>query len=73
MRPDKVALKLLITLVGLVLVLEGLPYAVSPEGMQKWLRQLLDMPPASLRVMGFFAIAAGLLLCFVTQRTSLLD
>jgi uncharacterized protein YjeT (DUF2065 family) len=64
-------LKLLITLLGLILVLEGLPYATSPEAMQKWLRQLLEMPPTSLRIMGFWAIAAGLILCFLTQRTGL--
>ncbi len=62
-------MKLLITLIGLVLVLEGLPYAVMPEKMQAWLRQLLAATPGQLRVMGVLAMAAGFLLCYLTQRT----
>ena len=62
-------MKLLITLIGLVLVLEGLPYLAFPEKMQAWLRQLLQVSPAQLRVMGLFAVAMGLFLCFLTQRT----
>lgn len=65
-------MKLLVTLIGLVLVLEGLPYAAFPEAMQDWLRQLTVLKPSVLRVLGFVAIAVGLLLCFMTQRTRLL-
>ncbi|HHB77168.1 MAG TPA: DUF2065 domain-containing protein, partial [Desulfobulbus sp.] len=36
-------MKLLVTLIGLVFVLEGLPYLVFPDAMQRWLRQLLEM------------------------------
>ena len=64
-------MKLLITLIGLVFVLEGVPYVACPEAMQKWLRQLLTMRPGQLRVMGLLAMALGLLLCYITQRTAL--
>ncbi len=64
-------MKLLVTLVGLVLVFEGLPYAACPEAMRRWLRQLTEMPPAVLRVMGLVAVAVGLGLCYLTQRTHL--
>ena len=64
-------MKLLVTLVGLVLVFEGLPYAACPEAMGRWLRQLTEMPPAVLRVMGVVAVAVGLGLCYLTQRTHL--
>lgn len=65
-------MKLLITLVGLVLVLEGLPYVAFPKAMQEWLRQLTETDPKILRVMGIIAMAIGFLLCYVTQRTNLL-
>lgn len=65
-------MKLLVTLVGLILVLEGLPYAAFPEPMQRWLGQMAIMPPRVLRVVGLLAIGAGLLLCYLTQRTTLL-
>ena len=64
-------MKLLISLIGLVLILEGLPYAAFPEAMQKWLRQLTELPPRVLRTIGFGAVACGLFLCFLTQRTNL--
>jgi len=66
-------MKLLITLIGLVLIFEGLPYAAFPETMQRWLAHLLQERPGTLRLMGFIAMACGLLLCYLTQRTSLFD
>jgi len=62
-------MKLLITLIGLVMILEGLPYVAFPEKMQAWLKQLMEMEPAMLRVMGLMAMGCGFLLCFLTQRT----
>ena len=66
-------MKLLITLIGLVFVLEGLPYVAFPEAMKKWLRQVMDMTPGQLRAMGLIAMGIGLLLCYITQRTGLFD
>jgi len=64
-------MKLLLTLIGLVFIFEGLPYVVSPEAMQRWLRQLLEMPPGQLRLMGLIAMGFGFLLCFITQRSGM--
>ncbi len=75
----KRAMKILLLLIGMVLVLEGLPYAANPEKMQQWLRQLTEIPaeqlrvigPAEqLRVIGMVSMAAGLLICFLVQKTS---
>ena len=63
-------MELLISLIGLVLILEGLPYAAFPEAMQKWLRQVTALPPRVLRISGFGAVVCGLLLCYLTQRTN---
>ena len=65
-------MKLLVSLLGLVLVLEGLPYAAFPEPMQQWLKQMVVMPPRILRIFGFLAIGAGLFLCYIAQRTAIL-
>jgi uncharacterized protein YjeT (DUF2065 family) len=64
-------LKTLIALIGLVLILEGLPYAAFPEAMQNWLRQLAEIRPNILRTIGWLAVAAGLLLCYLSQRSGL--
>ena len=66
-------MKFLFTLIGLVFILEGLPYLTFPEAMQKWLRQLVELRPAQLRVVGLFAVGMGLLICFVTMRTGLFN
>lgn len=66
-------MKLLCTLIGLVLILEGLPYLTFPEAMQKYLRQLMEMRPGQLRIVGFFAVGIGLLICFITLRTHLFN
>ena len=64
-------MKLLITLIGLVFILEGLPYVASPEGMQRWLHRILEMEPGQLRFMGLVAMGVGFLLCFLSLRTGL--
>ena len=66
-------MKLLVTLIGLVLVLEGLPYVASPESMQRWLRQILEMEPTYLRRIGMVAMVLGFALCFLAQRSSLFN
>ena len=66
-------MKYLITLIGLVLILEGLPYVASPEAMQKWLHQLTRVPPSQLRIMGLVAMAAGFLILLFARRSGLLQ
>lgn len=65
-------MKFLVSLIGVILVIEGLPYAAFPAPMQKWLKQMTVMPPKVLRVFGILAIAVGFFLCFLAQRTELL-
>ena len=65
-------MKLFVTLIGLIFILEGLPYVASPEAMQRWLRQLTEMSPAQLRMMGLIAMTAGFALLLVARRSGLL-
>ena len=64
-------MKFLITLIGLVFILEGLPYLTFPEAMQNWLRQLIEMRPAQVRIIGLLAVSLGLLIIFITMRTNI--
>jgi len=66
-------MKLLFTLIGLIFILEGLPYLTFPEAMQRWLRQLMEMRPAQLRIVGLFAVGIGLLICYVALRSNLFN
>lgn len=64
-------MKLLTLLIGLVLILEGLPYVAAPEAMQDWLKKLSDIRPGQLRSMGLIAMVIGLLIIFIVQKTTL--
>lgn len=66
-------MKILFALIGLVFILEGLPYLTFPEAMQRWLQQLLEMKPIQLRMIGLLAVSIGLLICYVALRTSLFN
>lgn len=65
-------MEMLITLIGIVLVIEGLPYVASPEAMQRWLKQLTEMEPSQLRMMGFIAMTTGFIILFIARRSGLL-
>jgi uncharacterized protein len=64
-------MKLLTLLLGLVLIVEGLPYVAAPEVMQAWLKKLSEMQPNQLRIMGLIAMVGGLAICYLVQKTSL--
>ncbi len=52
---------------GMVLFIEGLPYVAFPEKMKRWIRQVLELPPATLRVFGLGSMLAGLLLIYLAR------
>ena len=53
---------------GLVLIVEGVPYFVFPEKMKELLSKIPQLPAASLRMFGITAIMAGILLVFIAKR-----
>jgi uncharacterized protein YjeT (DUF2065 family) len=58
-------MKLLLCLLGLVLVLEGLPYFAFPGKMKEWMSMVQKVPDSYLRLMGFLAMGLGLFLAYV--------
>ncbi len=57
-------MKILFCLLGLVLVVEGLPYFAFPAKMKKWMAIVMEMPDQQLRVMGFGAMILGVFIAF---------
>lgn len=49
---------------GMVFILEGLPYFVFPAKIKAYLLKLLDIPDSTLRVLGLLAVATGLFLLY---------
>ncbi|MEN8188643.1 MAG: DUF2065 domain-containing protein [Thermodesulfobacteriota bacterium] len=64
-------MKLLLLLVGMVLILEGLPYVAAPQAMQEWLKKICEMRPEQLRTIGLVAMGSGLCLCWLVQRSGM--
>ena len=57
-------MKLFLCLLGLVLIVEGLPYFAFPHKMKKWIAMMQDLPNTHLRIVGFLAMGIGLLLTY---------
>ena len=62
-------MKLLLLVLGMVLIVEGLPYAAAPEKMREWLLKLSEVPPSTLRLIGLFSLSSGLVLCWLVQKS----
>jgi len=61
-------MKLLICLLGLVLIVEGLPYFAFPDKMKKWMSTIKEIPDSNLRIMGLFAVISGLLITYLFRE-----
>lgn len=55
------------TAFGLILVIEGLLYAVFPRAMQRMMERLRDAPPESLRRAGLGASVLGVLVVWLIR------
>ena len=62
-------MKLLILLVGMVLILEGIPYVAFPESMRDWLKKISEMKAEHLRMLGLLSMSSGLAICWFVQRS----
>jgi len=51
--------------IGMVMILEGLPYFAFPERMKGWVQKILEMPESVLRRMGMVLMGIGLLLVYL--------
>lgn len=58
-------MKFLLCLIGLLLIAEGLPYFAFPDKMKDWMTKIQEVPDSHLRVMGFVAMCAGLLIVYL--------
>jgi uncharacterized protein YjeT (DUF2065 family) len=54
--------------IGMVFIIEGLPYLVFPEKLKIYLIKISTLPETMLRVMGIGAIVLGLILLYFGRR-----
>jgi hypothetical protein len=53
---------------GLIFIIEGLPYFVFPEKLKVYLSKITMIPDSTLRFMGITAMVAGLILLYFGRR-----
>jgi uncharacterized protein YjeT (DUF2065 family) len=61
-------MKFFLSVVGMVMILEGLPYFAFPERIKTWLVRVSEMPAVQLRTFGFMAMCVGMILVYLGQR-----
>lgn len=64
-------MSLLLLALGLVMLLEGLVYALAPSLLERMLELLRSLPPAAVRQIGALAMVTGLLLIWLAFRLGL--
>jgi hypothetical protein len=57
----------LVVVLGVVLIVEGVPWFLSPRGTKRMLSELLRMNDHSLRGIGLFFMFIGLLLVYLVR------
>ena len=60
-------MKLFLTILGVLLIFEGVPWFLSPVRIRVTLAQLSRMPDRLLRVMGLLCMLVGLLLVYLAR------
>jgi uncharacterized protein len=60
-------MKFFLCVLGMVLIIEGLPYFAFPERIKTYLTKIVEVPDSSLRIMGLLSMIAGLILVYFGQ------
>ncbi|MBF0448967.1 MAG: DUF2065 domain-containing protein [Magnetococcales bacterium] len=56
-----------LTALGLVLILEGVPYFLAPTKMRAWVVQIVKLPNTALRKTGLTLMILGLLMVYMVR------
>lgn len=54
--------------IGMVMFIEGLPYAAFPDKMKEWMAQLMEVEDGTLRKLGLVLMGVGLLVVYMGRR-----
>jgi len=58
-------MKFFLCVIGMVLIIEGLPYFAFPEKIKSYLMKVYDTPEGTLRILGLVSVVAGLVLVYL--------
>jgi hypothetical protein len=63
----KIPMEYFLTVLGMVLIVEGLPYFTFPEKMKFLMEKVPQIPTHWLRIFGIVAISTGLLIIYLSK------
>jgi uncharacterized protein len=58
-------MKYFLCVLGMVFIIEGLPYFIFPEKLKIYLLKIAEIPSATLRFLGISAMIIGLILIYL--------
>jgi uncharacterized protein YjeT (DUF2065 family) len=61
-------MEIFLSALGLVLILEGIPYFISPPRMKEFMSQIQEMDDGTLRKIGLLAMIIGLLIIYLVRK-----
>ena len=61
-------MKFFLCVMGMVMIVEGLPYFASPSKMKEMVQMIIGLEDSSLRRFGFFLMMAGLALVWFAMK-----
>ncbi|HAR34037.1 MAG TPA: DUF2065 domain-containing protein [Desulfobacter sp.] len=61
-------MKFFFCVMGMIMIVEGLPYFISPNKMRQMVTMILQMPEGTLRRFGFFMMLAGLVVLYLAME-----
>ena len=61
-------MKYFLCVIGMVMIVEGLPYFAFPEKMKSWMVKIIEIHENTLRIMGLLLMVTGIVLVFMGRR-----
>ncbi|MCX5835302.1 MAG: DUF2065 domain-containing protein [Deltaproteobacteria bacterium] len=58
-------MRFFLSVIGMVLIIEGLPYFAFPEKLKSYFQKIHTVPDSTLRIFGLLAMVVGLLLVYL--------
>jgi len=63
-------MKFFLCVMGMVMIIEGLPYFAFPSKMKEWVLMMVGIDDASLRKFGLIFMTAGLFIVYLAMKGS---
>ncbi|MCM2284936.1 MAG: DUF2065 domain-containing protein [Desulfobacula sp.] len=63
-------MKFFLCVMGMVMIIEGLPYFAFPSKMKEWVLMMVGIDDANLRKFGFIFMTAGLIIVYLAMKGS---